>query len=399
MKNTMKRLQLITKGKKRFAALALGLILGIMPTTTAMAFDLVISTYENLNGTFGQRNCFPDDKIVWAADVPDFTNGQLVVEYLNTDGTQIGTYSRTGINHEQLPIEYRIENKNVENFHHWIIQSALKSEDTNGEPIITFTLKAVLTTAGYPVTFTTEPDGAGHPTSESNVVFHTNVSDYIEITANPGSGYDFVRWEALSGNATITDSNSANTTFHYDADGEVLIKAVYQRKPASDDPNPGTVSDDSKPKEELPIQDDLDELKGSLAAAISLGGEQTITWNKGTALPYDIMKTLQDNPKITLVFSYTYQNIDFKVILNGRNVKADPTIPWYGPLYLYTLYGGNGALQNVPKVTTANGTYTVVGGDTLKEIAIKLNTSVESLVSLNNIKDPNKIKIGQILKY
>ena len=168
--------------------------------------------------------------------------------------------------------------------------------------------------------------------------------------------------------------------------------------PSGDDDHSDSGSSDSKPKDEKPY-DYLDELRAKLAVAISLGGEQTVLWDKSTALPYDIMKMLQDNPKITLVFSYTYQNVDFEVTLSGKNVKAYTTIPWYGPLYLYKYYGGRGAVKNAPKVNTANGTYTVVGGDTLTGIAIKLNTSVKSLVSLNNIKDPDKLKIGQVLRY
>lgn len=42
--------------------------------------------------------------------------------------------------------------------------------------------------------------------------------------------------------------------------------------------------------------------------------------------------------------------------------------------------------------------YTVKKGDTLSEIAQKYNTTVKALQSLNNIKDPNKIYVGQKLK-
>lgn len=396
--NKIRHSKLITKWKKYYFMLVLGAILAIIPYTTVRAtgFHLDITGYDTLH-TLVQIVCYPGDIIRWTADAPDFTNGKLTVVYHDSDGTSLGTDSLTSGNR---PFEYTIDDKNIVDFDHWIIESALKT-GTDDEPIITFTLKAVLTTEGWPVTFTTEPDGAGHPTSESNVVFHTNVSYLFDITANPGSGYDFVRWEALSGNATITDSNSANTTFRYGADGEVRIKAVYQRKPASDDPNPGTVSDDSKPKEELPIQDDLDDLRTNLATAISRGGEQTVLWDKGTALPYDIMKTLQDNPKITLVFSYTYQGKDYKVTIPGRSVKADPKIPWYGPLNLYGLFGAYSAASPVTSLNTKAGsrTYTVISGDTLSEIARELGTTVSKLVELNNIENPDRINIGQVLRY
>lgn len=43
-------------------------------------------------------------------------------------------------------------------------------------------------------------------------------------------------------------------------------------------------------------------------------------------------------------------------------------------------------------------TYRVVAGDTLWEIAQNHGTTVDTLARLNNIKDPNKISVGQIIK-
>lgn len=45
----------------------------------------------------------------------------------------------------------------------------------------------------------------------------------------------------------------------------------------------------------------------------------------------------------------------------------------------------------------ANVTYTVQKGDTLSAIAKKFDVSISKLVSLNNIKDPNYIVVGQVL--
>ena len=42
-------------------------------------------------------------------------------------------------------------------------------------------------------------------------------------------------------------------------------------------------------------------------------------------------------------------------------------------------------------------THTVKKGDTLSAIAKKYGTSVSALVSLNKIKDANKISVGQVL--
>ena len=52
---------------------------------------------------------------------------------------------------------------------------------------------------------------------------------------------------------------------------------------------------------------------------------------------------------------------------------------------------------NTP-VAENSGEYTVKTGDTLYSIARQLNTSVDDLITLNNIKTPNLIKPGQKLK-
>lgn len=47
---------------------------------------------------------------------------------------------------------------------------------------------------------------------------------------------------------------------------------------------------------------------------------------------------------------------------------------------------------------TSNGTYTVKSGDTLATIARRFNTTVANLVALNNIANPNIIRVGQVLR-
>ncbi len=138
------------------------------------------------------------------------------------------------------------------------------------------------------------------------------------------------------------------------------------------------------------------ELRSKIWSAISLGGEQTVYWNKENKLPYDIMKLLEEHPQITLVFEYSYEGKEYKVTMPGRAVKAYTNIPWYGPLYLYAHYGkGEQAVQ----ASQAGQTYLVKRGDVLCRIARRLHTTVKRLVELNGIKNPNRIWAGQVLRY
>ncbi|MED0870202.1 peptidoglycan-binding protein [Bacillus spizizenii] len=58
--------------------------------------------------------------------------------------------------------------------------------------------------------------------------------------------------------------------------------------------------------------------------------------------------------------------------------------------------GGKTTSTSAPKAS--GGTYTVKKGDTLSAIAKEHGVSVATLQSLNGIKNPNSIKVGQILK-
>ena len=55
------------------------------------------------------------------------------------------------------------------------------------------------------------------------------------------------------------------------------------------------------------------------------------------------------------------------------------------------------AINTEPYFNTNLITYTVKAGNTLSGIALKYNTTVESIAGLNNIKNPNLIFVGQIL--
>ena len=74
-----------------------------------------------------------------------------------------------------------------------------------------------------------------------------------------------------------------------------------------------------------------------------------------------------------------------------------------GGKYYMTEYSYNNNIHNGFNIVDCeevieNITYTVKRGDTLSKIALKFNTTVDELVSLNNIKNKDLIYIGQVLK-
>ncbi len=65
--------------------------------------------------------------------------------------------------------------------------------------------------------------------------------------------------------------------------------------------------------------------------------ETVINYSTGDALPLSIMDSLKNSKDVRFVFSYSYQGVDYKVEITSEEAAEvlDPSIPWYGPLWLY----------------------------------------------------------------
>lgn len=121
-----------------------------------------------------------------------------------------------------------------------------------------------------------------------------------------------------------------------------------------------------------------------------------------------------DKKKIRLNKNASLWNLDFTKWKDAKSVKnyekgtvienivAVATNALGGKYYM-TEYSYNNNIHNGFNVVDCEDvidivTYTVKRGDTLSKIALKFNTTVDELVSLNNIKNKNLIYIGQVLK-
>ena len=83
-------------------------------------------------------------------------------------------------------------------------------------------------------------------------------------------------------------------------------------------------------------------------------------------------------------------NIDFETLVSGSPAPAPAKAP------VAPKAPAKAKAPAKPKATA--NTYTVLKGDNLTKIAKAHGTTVAALTKLNNIKDANKIAIGQVLK-
>ena len=153
-------------------------------------------------------------------------------------------------------------------------------------------------------------------------------------------------------------------------------------------------------KEEVKT-DWLDPIRTQIAIGIEqvkiTNTAQTVYYEGDFALPYEIMKSLQDNPLLTLTYTFPFNGEMVTVSIPGSKVVADPEIPWYGPAYLVGYFGNGVIPAATPEGNT--GVYIVKKGDTLTAIARAFGTTVQALVDKNGIKNPNLIYVGQKIKY
>lgn len=80
--------------------------------------------------------------------------------------------------------------------------------------------------------------------------------------------------------------------------------------------------------------------------------------------------------------------------LANENSIADPDLIFEGQ----TLRIGPGASAQQTPSSAAELTHTVLEGETLTDIAALFGTSVDEIVRLNDIEDPNVVRIGQTLR-
>ncbi len=112
----------------------------------------------------------------------------------------------------------------------------------------------------------------------------------------------------------------------------------------------------------------------------------------------------EDKPKTHKVATGdTFENIASKygvtvrelVMANLQLLKAGETLNVPSPVAIPNESGNNSEGEN--KEVPAK-TYTIRPGDTLSFVAIKFAVTVAAIASLNNIKDINRVKVGQVLQ-
>lgn len=158
---------------------------------------------------------------------------------------------------------------------------------------------------------------------------------------------------------------------------------------ANDEGAGGDSSDENAGGDHISYEDDIID---RIAAAEE---NSTIVFNRDcgiNTLSNGMMKTLAERGDVSLVLEYTYEGVDYIIkIPAGKAVEND--IPWYGPLYLASVYG-----NSVSSGISGGSKYTVQKNDTMSGIARAHGMTLAKLAKMNpQITNIDQIRVGQII--
>lgn len=111
----------------------------------------------------------------------------------------------------------------------------------------------------------------------------------------------------------------------------------------------------------------------------------------------EFTRSKRDPAYLAIVFLHNYERpYDY-----NQPHRSDYALSWFNLLVTRGGSTSGGSSGNTTSNNNTNNnatTYTVKAGDTLSGIAKKFNTTVAKLQALNNIKNADKISVGQVLK-
>ena len=254
-----------------------------------------------------------------------------ILQYTKISGDSIGTQG-------SFTLDGSITGVWGTNYHVYILAENIADSDYKTDyASVPVEIKAIgATVSGYTGDYDGMPHGISisvtDPAAGSDVEFSENGTDWVsesptitEINESPRTVY-----YRISASSYLTETGSATITIKAKNTTNNTVNNTKNTE-SSDD----KTSENGSNNEETPPANSLDDLRAMIRAAIAKGGAQTVYWNWGTSLPYDIMKTLQDNSNITLNFKYKYMGQSYEVTIPGKAVTTNINVQWYGPVNLY----------------------------------------------------------------
>lgn len=175
----------------------------------------------------------------------------------------------------------------------------------------------------------------------------------------------------------------------------MLLKSSGQVKPdPSPTPSPGTITYQVKPGDTL-----WDIARRYNTSVAAIAQENNIS-NPQLIYPGQTLRIRTDDAA-TDTDSYTYYTVRTGDTLSHIALRFQTTVQRLASMNKITnpnLIHTGEQLRIPTSNASANATYTVRPGDTLWEIALRNNTSVAHLTSINNIINPNLIYPGEVIR-
>lgn len=211
---------------------------------------------------------------------------------------------------------------------------------TNTGTITTFSYGVITTNTG------TIESCSGQVGTNSGVIF--TLDFHGKVTSNFNTIHEITRGRVITNSGTIrklsdegTVTTNSETGRIYESHGIITNNNGFSTTDPA--PEPVVVSNNSPEARYMASLDEVSDKISETFEKLNKGDnkvEKTIYFSSGDSLPVDVMKTLKKCNGVTLDFVCTYEDKKYHFVIKGGDaMKLDETIPWYGPLYLASIYG------------------------------------------------------------
>lgn len=171
----------------------------------------------------------------------------------------------------------------------------------------------------------------------------------VAVKLVPDAGYQFDSWEDVDGKFTFTAGFGGSYIIKAKGSGTYTVRALFSLISAPPVP-PVTPAQPGASEEEIKRDREIQAFKNycentaiiveQMQQLKEMGIEvEPVVWDEGISIPRNIMLAVKGNPDAVIYYEQDYEGKHYSIKVTDSSL-IDENVEWFGPDYLYEIYGG-----------------------------------------------------------